>query len=291
MTSPTALAERLLGRPATDWRPVGGGCIGDGAEVTLDDGRRVFVKTMPDPPDGIFAAEARGLRWLAESDTVAVPAVLAVAGEGIVLEWVEPARPSAGAAESLGRELAALHLAGAQAYGAQWPGWIGSTAMDNGPAPSWPEFYAERRLLPTAALARDRGGLDTSDLRAVEQVAASLPDLGGPTEPPARLHGDLWSGNLHWSADGRCRIIDPAAHGGHRESDLAMLALFGAPHLDGLLRAYAETSSERGRPLAEGWRERVPLHQLWPLLVHAALFGGGYGAQAGEAARTALRRG
>ncbi|MQA78455.1 MAG: phosphotransferase [Streptosporangiales bacterium] len=280
----------MLGLQATDWRPVGGGCIGDGARVTLDDGRRVFVKTMPDPPDGIFAAEARGLRWLGETDTVAVPAVLAADREGIVLDWVEPGRPSIEAARRLGRELAALHLTGARAYGAPWSGWIGSTAMDNGPASSWPEFYAERRLLPTAALARDRGGLDASDLRAVEQVAASLADLAGPAEPPARLHGDLWDGNLHWSADGRCRVIDPAAHGGHRETDLAMLALFGAPHLDALLRAYAEESSDRGRPLADGWHDRVPLHQLWPLLVHAALFGGGYGARAGGAARAALRR-
>lgn len=291
MASHTALAQRLLGRPARDARPVGGGCIGDGARVTLDDGHMVFAKTMPDPPDGIFAAEAQGLRWLAETGTVAVPEVLGDAHDGIVLEWVEPGGPSAEAAERLGRELAALHLAGAQAYGAPWPGWIGSTAMDNASAPTWPVFYAERRLLPTAALARDRGGLAPSDLRAVEQVTASLADLAGPDEPPARLHGDLWSGNLHWSADGRCRVIDPAAHGGHRETDLAMLALFGAPHLDTLLGAYAEASSDRGHPLADGWRARVPLHQLWPLLVHAALFGGGYGARAGDAARAALRTG
>jgi fructosamine-3-kinase len=106
-------------------------------------------------------------------------------------------------------------------------------------------------------------------------------DVGVP-EPPARLHGDLWSGNVLWAADGRVWVIDPAAHGGHRESDLAMLALFGAPQLERIIGAYEEVA-----PLAEGWRERVPLHQAWPLLVHAALFGGGYGTSAAGALRRA----
>ena len=103
--------------------------------------------------------------------------------------------------------------------------------------------------------------------------------LSVPDAEPARLHGDLWSGNILWSADGAV-LIDPAAHGGHRETDLAMLDLFGLPHLARVLAAYDETW-----PLDDGWRQRVPLRQLHPLLVHAALFGGGYGAQAVAAAR------
>jgi fructosamine-3-kinase len=99
-----------------------------------------------------------------------------------------------------------------------------------------------------------------------------------PTAEPARLHGDLWAGNVLWSANGPV-LVDPAAHGGHRETDLAMLALFGLPHLGRVLAAYDEAW-----PLDEGWRDRVPLHQLHPLLVHAALFGGGYGRQAVSAA-------
>ena len=110
-----------------------------------------------------------------------------------------------------------------------------------------------------------------------------IDELAGPQEPPARIHGDLWSGNVLWGSDGTAWLIDPAAHGGHRETDLAMLALFGAPHLQRLLDAYAEAA-----PLADGWRERVPLHQLHPLLVHAVLFGGGYGARAAQAARSLL---
>ena len=103
-----------------------------------------------------------------------------------------------------------------------------------------------------------------------------------PEEGPARLHGDLWSGNVLWAVDAAW-LVDPAAHGGHRETDLAMLALFGLPYLDRVLLAYDDAA-----PLADGWRERAPLHQLWPLLVHAVLFGDAYGARAGAAARTFL---
>ena len=109
-------------------------------------------------------------------------------------------------------------------------------------------------------------------------------DLFGPPEPHARLHGYLWSGNVLWGAYGRTWVIDPAAHGGHRETDLAMLKLFRCPQLDRIIGAYDESS-----PLDDGWETRVPLHQLFPLLVHTVLFQGGYGRQALEAARAALR--
>jgi fructosamine-3-kinase len=155
--------------------------------------------------------------------------------------------------------------------------------MRNAPAPSWPEWYAADRLLPYLRTARDAGALTGEAAREIEAVADRLPGLPGPAEPPARLHGDLWSGNVLWSPAGAV-LIDPAAHGGHRETDLAMLALFGCPHLDTVLAAYDEAA-----PLAAGWRDRVPLHQLFPLLVHVVLFGGGYAAQALAAARAALR--
>jgi fructosamine-3-kinase len=130
--------------------------------------------------------------------------------------------------------------------------------------------------------------VDGAGAPAVRQVASRLTDgdesLTGPAEPPARLHGDLWSGNVLWTARGAVRI-DPAAHGGPRETDLAMLALFGLPGLDDVLRAY-----DQAFPLAPGWRGRVAVHQLHPLLVHAALFGGGYGAEAGRAAASIMAR-
>jgi fructosamine-3-kinase len=177
-----------------------------------------------------------------------------------------------------------MHAAGAPAFGAPPPdgpadAFIGSAPMRNAPAADWPEWYAADRLLPYLRSARDGGSLTGSEVAELEAVTGRIADLAGPPEPPARLHGDLWSGNVLWSPDGAV-LIDPAAHGGHRETDLAMLALFGCPHLGAVLAAYTEAA-----PLADGWRARVPLHQLFPLLVHTVLFGRGYAAQAMAAAR------
>jgi fructosamine-3-kinase len=138
-------------------------------------------------------------------------------------------------------------------------------------------------VLPYLRRAVDDGTISPGEAAVVERVCERLADLAGPAEPPARLHGDLWSGNVLWGADGRAWLIDPAAHGGHRETDLAMLRLFGCPYLDRVLEAYAQAA-----PLADGWTARVPLHQLFPLLVHTVLFGRGYAEQALAAARTAL---
>jgi fructosamine-3-kinase len=151
--------------------------------------------------------------------------------------------------------------------------------LPNKPADTWPEFFAVRRVLPYLKLAADRGHIDEAGVAAVESVVRRIVDLAGPAEPPARLHGDLWSGNIVWNVDRQAVLVDPAAHGGHRETDLAMLALFGLPQLARVQAAYAEVS-----PLADGWEERQPLHQLFPLLVHAALFGGRYGQLASDAA-------
>jgi fructosamine-3-kinase len=163
--------------------------------------------------------------------------------------------------------------------------FIGLAPMRNVTGDDWPAWYAEHRVLPYLRRAVDAGTMDAGEAAVVERVCARLPELAGPAEPPARLHGDLWSGNVLWGADGRVQVIDPAAHGGHRETDLAMLALFGCPLLDAVLAGYQEVA-----PLAEGWRERVGVHQLFPLLVHAVLFGRGYAGQALDAARSALSR-
>src|SRR5207245_3430573 len=182
------------------------------------------------------------------------------------------------AAERFGRDLAALHASGAGRFGAPWPGFIASLQLPNDQGESWPAWYVEHRLLPYSRLARDAGVLAAPDVALIESVVGRIGELGGPAEPPARIHGDCWSGNLLWSG-GRGWLIDPAAHGGHRETDLAMLALFGAPHLDRIVAAYQEVA-----PLAAGWRARVPLHQLHPLLVHVCLFGAGYRESALSAA-------
>ncbi|MDV9169434.1 fructosamine kinase family protein, partial [Streptomyces sp. W16] len=193
-----------------------------------------------------------------------------------------------GAAVEFGRDLAALHASGAPAFGAPPPdgpteAHIGLAPMRNVPAADWPNWYAGQRVLPYLRSAVDTGTLEHAEAAVVERVCERLPELAGPAEPPARLHGDLWNGNVLWGADGHVRLIDPAAHGGHRETDLAMLRLFGCPYLSAVLAGYREAA-----PLAPGWTDRVGLHQLFPLLVHVVLFGRGYAEPALSAARAAL---
>lgn len=282
MTGAAEAAARLTGRRVTGERRGGGGL----AEVVLDGGAVVVVKHAEAP--GAVAAEAAGLRWLADAGAVAVPEVRGADERWLVTDRVAQGPPSAAAAERFGRALAALHAAGAPAFGAAPPGgprdaYIGAAPMRNTPGAQWPDWYAEHRVLPYLRDAVDRGAMTAGDAAVVEKVCARLPGLAGPAEPPARLHGDLWDGNVLWGADGAVRLIDPAAHGGHRETDLAMLRLFGCPHLDRVLAAY-----DAAAPLAEGHAARVPLHQLFPLLVHTVLFGAGYAARAVTAARAAL---
>jgi len=272
--------ERLLEHQRIRETPLPGGDTCQAQRLTLDDGTDLFTKTLAGAPAGLFEAEAAGLRWLAEAGTVGLPEVIAVSPSRLVLTWVEPGPATAAAMTRLGRGLAGLHASGAPAFGAPWAGYIGALPLDNAPAGSWAAFYAERRVLPFLRLAVDLGCIDPPDVRSVEDVLDRIEDLAGPPEQPARLHGDLWRGNVLCGRDGQAYLVDPAAHGGHRESDLAMLALFGVAHLDALLAAYEEVA-----PLAPGWRDRVALHQLHPLLVHAASFGGGFGARAGVVAR------
>ncbi|MEA2283437.1 MAG: hypothetical protein QOK21_4044 [Solirubrobacteraceae bacterium] len=300
MTLPGPLADALYaatGRAAYAATRIAGGDINDAWRVELDErsgderaarGRctRAFVKTREDAPRGEYTAEAAGLRWLGEpADGLCVPEVLGVAegdaGAGggprlLALGWLDEG--GRGQPEALGRGLAAIHQAGANAFGAPTVMRIGPLTLPNDPREDWPAFYAEQRLRPLLRPAADRGALSSDGVAAVERVCARLPELAGPPEPPARLHGDLWSGNVLWSG-GRPHLIDPVAYGGHREVDLAMLQLFGSPG-PGFLAAYEERA-----PLADGRAERVALWQLFPLLVHAVLFGGGYGAAAERAAR------
>lgn len=271
-------AARALGARATAAEPVGGGSINQAARVTLDDGRRIFVKHSAGAPPGSFRAEAEGLAWIAGAGALRTPAVLALVEGGgaplLALEWIERAPAPPGRGAEFGRALAALHAAGAPSFGAPSDGWIGPLPQPNGPLADWPEFYAERRLEPLARRAVGARLLPVAFLDDLARLRARLPELSGPPEPPARLHGDLWSGNALLDAAGGPVVIDPAPYGGHREVDLAMMRLFGgfppAAHA-----AYAESA-----PLAPGHEERVGLWQLYPVLVHVCLFGGGYAAQA-----------
>src|SRR3954469_11874902 len=264
-----------LGARVMKARPLTGGDINEAFEVGLADGRMVFVKCNVSAPNDMFVAEARGLAWLGEAKAVRVPAVLAASGADdltpfLALELIQSAPRVAGFDDQLGRALAALHRHGAQAFGLDHDNYVGRLPQKNTFGVSWPDFYRVRRLGPQLRAAADVGLAPARMRRDFERLLGQLEALCGPPEPPARLHGDLWGGNMIADDRGEPCLVDPAVYGGHREIDLAMMKLFGGfgPRV---FAAYKEAF-----PLADGYRERVPLYQLYPLMVHVNLFGAGY---------------
>ncbi len=288
-------SQRLIGSTVDRCHRLSGGDVAESFRLDLADGSSVFAKTHRNPPPDFFTTEAAGLSWLREglaSDRAAaigptiglgVPEVLACSDDPpvLILEWIDQAPRSRGSdpdgEEGFGRALAALHRSGAPTFGRTDRRTTGSRRLPNDPTDSWSEFYAQRRLLPLAALANDGEALPTATIEAIEVLAGRLARFGGPPEPPARLHGDLWAGNRLIDNQGRHWLIDPASHGGHREFDLAMMRLFGGfgPRS---FAAYHEV-----HPLADGWEDRIALHQLAPLIVHAIKFGGNYRAATDQA--------
>jgi fructosamine-3-kinase len=272
-----AVLRRSLGATVVRATPVHGGDVAVSYRLDLTDGRRVFAKSHRSPPAGFFTTEATGLAWLAATGAVSVPEVLAVSDEHpahLVLGWIDEGSPGDATETDLGRALADLHRAGAPCFGREDRRTTGSRALPNEPTATWADFYATCRLVPLARLAGDAGALPEPSIDALERLAGRLAEFGAADEPPARLHGDLWAGNRLVGAGGTNWLIDPAAHGGHREFDLAMMRLFGG-FGDDCFAAYEEAF-----PLTTGWRDRVSLHQIAPLVVHAVKFGGGYVAAA-----------
>ncbi len=266
--------EAALGAGVTRATPLSGGDINDAFRVELATGRVVFVKANGHAPPAMFAEEARGLAWLAEAHALRVPEVIASSGAGpvayLVLEYLHPGPRVTDFDERLGRGLAALHRHGAPAFGFTSDNFIGRLPQANGPLPRWSDFYRERRLSAELRRAVDSGAASPRMRAGFDRLFAALDERVGLPEPPARLHGDLWGGNLHIDDRGEPCLVDPAVYGGHREVDLAMMRLFGG-FGERTFDAY-----EEAYPLAPGHEERVTLYQLYPLMVHVNLFGGSY---------------
>jgi len=275
-TTKDAIAA-AIGSEVVTARSVGGGSINEAYACELADGRRVFVKANADGDPRMFPLEQRGLKWLGEAKALRTPEVIAVNEPSndvpfLVMELIEPAARSSSYDADLGRGLAALHAFGAPSFGLDHDNFLATLEQDNTTAESWPEFYARQRLEPQVKMAIDTRSGPSRWSEQFEALYKRLGDLVGEAEPPSRLHGDLWSGNLHTDANGNPVLIDPAVYGGHREIDLAMLRLFGSPSRT-FFDVYHETF-----PLAPGSEDRVSLYQLYPLLAHVNLFGGSYAA-------------
>lgn len=266
-------------------RPVTGGSINKAWRVDLSDGTRLFVKSNASPPPRFFETEAAGLDWLREGlatdHTLAVPGIVAWRDEQpsfLALEWIDGdvATGTGGADELFGAALAQLHLSGAAGFGWSRHGHIGDWPQSNTGHGDWAAFWREERLEPLVRVTLDRGSLPGRVRSGFDRLFGRLPELLGPDEPPARLHGDLWSGNR--LVDGRRSwLVDPAPYGGHREVDLAMMRLFGG-FGERCFASYDEVA-----PLPDGHEGRVALYQLYPLLVHVVLFGAAYAGPTLEA--------
>lgn len=285
MALPGSLIERLsehlsdhIGQPVDieESFAVGGGSINDAWRLETDAGRFFLKTNSADRYPSMFEAEADGLRRLREVGALRVPGVIAHGEDHddsyMLLEWVEEGIKGQGFWEDFGRGLAQLHRHTQELFGMDRDNYIGSLVQRNTPEHNWPGFFIHQRLEPQLRLARDRRRVEAGMAFRFERLFHQMDKLF-PSEPPALLHGDLWSGNYLCDAEGKPMLIDPAVYFGHREMDLAMTKLFGGFD-EALYNAY-----HAAWPLERGWEERVDLCNLYPLLVHVNLFGGGYVAQ------------
>ena len=276
--------ENALNSAIDSMTPVGGGDFARAFSATLSNQTRVFIKTHENPPAHFFTTEATGLEWLRSAKALNVPKVLAVSDDPpfLAMEWIEIGAGTHSTEVEFGQALAQLHQrgfkqvdfeqVGFEYYGRPDGRTTGSLGVPNEVCESWPEFYSSKRLLPLAKLAHDRQALPEGCVNDIELLCQKLGEFGAADEAACLLHGDLWAGNRVVDINAQSWIIDPAAHGGHREFDLAMMQLFGG--YDAVcFEAYNEVFA-----LESGWRSRVALHQLAPLIVHAIKFGGSYGA-------------
>jgi len=253
--------------------PIGGGCVNQTFSAHTARGRMYFAKFHPTPPSGMFEVESKSLQILANANALATPKPVAANRHCLLMEFIVAGSPSPNFWRIFGHRLAGLHKIHSGDFGLDFDTWCGTTPQINSPTNDGHAFFAEHRLLMQARLANHNGLFSTSEVDMVERLCAKLRDLI-PVQPASLLHGDLWSGNFLIGTNGEPVIFDPATYYGWREAELAMTSLFGGYPTE-FYNAYNEHY-----PMEQGWEERFSLYNLYPILNHLNLFGGGYYHQA-----------
>lgn len=262
-----------LGFVATRRDPVSGGDINKAYCLHSAEGRFFLKVNEAHRYPAMMDKEARGLRALGQYGFLQVPGVVKSgvvnSTQYLLLEWIEKGVPGSGCWKEFGRGLALIHKQQQPHFGWEEQNYIGSLPQYNEYKDDWPSFYSEQRIIPLVKRLTDEGLFSKADGKMAEILCKRLEHLF-PAEAPALLHGDLWAGNYRVGSNGKVTIFDPAVYCGHREMDIGMSRLFGGFNSD-FYSAYHEMY-----PLEKGWEQRIPLTQLYPLLVHAVLFGGHY---------------
>jgi protein-ribulosamine 3-kinase len=267
--------KKILGDSVSlvDFKSLGGGCINHGGKLKTSSGDFFLKWNDARKYPGMFDAEAKGLRLLKQHSKIHIPEILGwfeeTSFQGILLEFVESKGKSQLYWFELGSQLAVLHKNSSEVFGLSHPNYIGSLRQFNNISSSWITFFVEQRLEVQLNLALNAGHFDRSITKSFQNLYQQLPSIF-PNEKPALLHGDLWSGNVITNNEGKPCLIDPAVYYGHREAELSFTQLFGG-FGDEFYRSYDEAY-----PLAPGFDKRVDIYNLYPLLVHMNLFGGGY---------------
>lgn len=274
---PEAIKEQIrqeLNLEIQSIQSVHGGDINQAAKIVLGDGKELFVKWNNSAPENMFETEAKGLQLLNSADTdLQIPSPVLVKEDFLVLDWIEEGGGKQHSAQDFGKELAKLHKQTADQFGLGHDNYIGKLPQSNNRHSNWPDFFALERIEPQVRMGVESGKLTRSILKNVEGMYKKLGSIF-PTEKPSLLHGDLWSGNYMFTKSGHASIYDPAVYYGHREMDLAMTRLFG-----GFSANFYEGYNEEYAPEG-GFDSRVTICNLYPILVHANLFGGSYCRQA-----------
>lgn len=256
--------------------PISGGCINDAKRLQTTAGDFFIKVNSAVRFPNMFSTEAKGLELLRSVDEIYVPEVIAVGEFGgqqfLITEFIDSGERVDDFWEDFGISLARLHRHSNTGFGLDHDNYIGSLTQSNKEADTWIDFFIESRLNPQLEMGKDKGLITSRLITHFEGLYQKLPEIF-PQEPPALIHGDLWSGNYMVSAEGKACIIDPAVYFGHREIDIAMTRLFGGFGYD-LYVAYNEEY-----PMEKDWEARMDICNLYPLLVHVNLFGGSYLSQ------------